>query len=823
LGPFGVFLDGKPVSGFVSDKVRALLAYLVTESDRAHRRETLAGLLWPNVPEALARNSLRTALVNLRSMIGDRTADPPLLHISRTSLQFNSNSDAWCDAMAFSQLVRCSSGPLPETEHIPSLEQAAELYRGGFLEGLSMADSVAFEHWALITREQLQRQLLETLYRLAAFHEQRSDYAKALPLVWRQVELEPWREEAQRQLLRVLASSGQRGAALTQYEALQRLLADELGIEPEAPTKALYEHIRTAPEAIVLPSGTERSDATAILHNLPARNTPSIGRERELSQLAARITAPETRLITVSGPGGMGKTHLALETARRLFTNLASFQAAQANFPAGAWLVELAPVDDPGEVPLAVASALGARPLPGRELADIIVDSLQTRELLLILDNCEHLLEAVARLVSRLISHCPQLTVLATSREALRIPGEHIIEVPPMAVSLPGTNSVLAEADAEGLMGLDAVRLFAMRAAAVRPGFSVDEANAAQVAQICRRLDGMPLAIELAAARLRTLSLRDVAARLDDRFALLDRGSRVAEPRQQTLRDTVAWSYELLNQQEQTLFDRLSVFRGGFTLRAAEGVCIGSGVLEGTVLDLLSDLIDKSMVAMRLTGTRDRPQAGGDETRYELLETMRQYAAERLAERGEDGAISARHARYYADLAEQVEPQLHAWDDWVTPIGRLNAEVDNLATAVRWSLATDQPEIALRISGALREWYWTHPYGQQFHVWTRAALKADTDVAPQYRAKALNTLSMSAWGKGDTDLGQKLAGEAVLLAGQAEDHKVMLRALYELGRAMYNAGQRERAAALFEQSRDISLEYGHHIGAIEASTWLAFL
>jgi tetratricopeptide (TPR) repeat protein len=285
----------------------------------------------------------------------------------------------------------------------------------------------------------------------------------------------------------------------------------------------------------------------------------------------------------------------------------------------------------------------------------------------------------------------------------------------------------------------------------------------------------------------------------------------------------VAWSYDLLDQTEQTLFDRLSVFRGGFTLKAAEGVCVGGGVPEGTVLDLLADLVDKSMVTMRVTGARGRPQTGGGETRYELLETMRQYAVERLAERGETDAVSARHARYYADFAEQVDPQLHAWDDWVTPIRRLNAEVDNLATAVRWSLAHDRPEIALRVGGALREWFWTHPYGPQFHSWTRAALDADAEVAPQVRAKALNTAAFRAYFQGHADLAQELAGEAALLAGQAKDHKVLARALFELARATRSAGQRERAAALFEQSRDISLECGHHIGAIEAATQLAFL
>jgi predicted ATPase/DNA-binding SARP family transcriptional activator len=819
LGSPEVILDGEPATGFVSDKARALLFYLAVEADRGQRRETLAGLLWPDYPERSARTNLSNTLSNLRTVLGDRGANlangearQPFLLVSRETIQFNAGSDYWLDVRAFDERV------IHAPVRVQHGEKTVALYRGHFLEGFSLSDSPAFEQWALVLRERLQHQMGVALEGLGAAYEELGDYAHAQTIARRQLELEPWHEGAHRALMCALALSGERASALAQYEACAQTLEQELGAVPSPETAALYEQIR---DGSLTSEGAEaRREAQTDLprHNLPARITSFIGRERELSQLTAQITDPETRLVTVVGPGGMGKTRLALEAARRLLNGSPSAQAAQGWFPAGAWLVELSPVGDPKGVSLAVASALGARPQQGRELADILVDSLQTRELLLVLDNCEHLLAGVARLVSHLLSRCPQLTVLATSREALRIPGEQIVEVPPMAVSLPGTDPVLSQVDAENALGSDAVQLFAARAAAVRPGFAVDEGNAVDVGHICRRLDGMPLAIELAAARLRALSLQEVAARLDDRFALLDRGSRVAEPRQQTLENTVAWSYGLLDQREQILFDRLSVFRGGFTLGAAEALCAGGDVPQGAVLDLLADLVDKSMVAMR--GAQD----GDGETRYELLETMRQYAAERLAECGEAGAVSGRHARHYAAFAEQVDPQLHAWDDWVTPIRRLHAEVDNLAAAMRWSLANDEPEVALRIGGALREWTWTHPYGQQFINWTQTALEADADVAPQVRAKALNTLAMWAWGeRSDAGLGQELAREAVLLARRAEDPKVLLRALYELGRHMVTAGQHDRAASLFEQSRDISLEYGHHIGAVEASTWLAAL
>jgi len=624
LGSPEVILDGEPATGFVSDKARALLFYLAMEADRAQRRETLAGLLWPDYPERSARTNLSNALSNLRTVLADRGANDvrePYLLVSRETIQFNAGSDYWLDTRAFDERVK----------HAPVKGQQGEktvtLYRGRFLEGFSLSDSPAFEQWALIIRERLQQQMGVALKGLGATYEELGDYARAQTVARRQLELEPWHEGAHRALMRALALSGERASALAQYEACAQTLEQELGAAPSPETAALYEQIRDG--GLTSEGAESRREARTDLprHNLPARITSFIGRERELSQLTAQITDPETRLVTVVGPGGMGKTRLALEVARRQLASLSSSQAAPASFPAGAWLVELSPIGDPGEVPLAVASALGARPQQGRELVDILVDSLQTRELLLVLDNCEHLLAGVARLVSHLVSRCPQLTVLATSREALRIPGEQIVEVTPMAASLSGSDPVLAQVDIESALGSDAVQLFAARAAAVRPGFATDESNVADVVNICRRLDGMPLAIELAAARLRALSLQDVAARLDDRFALLDRGSRVAEPRQQTLRNAVAWSYDLLDRTEQALFDRLSVFRGGFTLRAAEGVCAGGGIPEGAVLDLLADLVDKSMVAMR--GVRD----GDGETRYELLETMRQYAGERLAER----------------------------------------------------------------------------------------------------------------------------------------------------------------------------------------------
>jgi len=372
LGSPEVILDGEPATGFVSDKARALLFYLAMEADRAQRRETLAGLLWPDYPERSARTNLSNALSNLRTVLADRGANDvrePYLLVSRETIQFNAGSDYWLDTRAFDERVK----------HAPVKGQQGEktvtLYRGRFLEGFSLSDSPAFEQWALIIRERLQQQMGVALKGLGATYEELGDYARAQTIARRQLELEPWHEGAHRALMRALALSGERASALAQYEACAQTLEQELGAAPSPETAALYEQIRDG--GLTSEGAESRREARTDLprHNLPARITSFIGRERELSQLTAQITDPETRLVTVVGPGGMGKTRLALEVARRQLASLSSSQAAPASFPAGAWLVELSPVGDPDGVPLAVASALGARPQQGRELADILLDA----------------------------------------------------------------------------------------------------------------------------------------------------------------------------------------------------------------------------------------------------------------------------------------------------------------------------------------------------------------------------------------------------------------------------------------------------------------
>ena len=503
----------------------------------------------------------------------------------------------------------------------------------------------------------------------------------------------PMREPLAGLLMRALRAAGRRGAALEVYEQTRERLADQLGVDPSAELAAL--HLEILRDEPVLDHRT----------NLRAELTSFVGRDAELARVAALLRAH--RLVTLTGPGGAGKTRLAAEAAR-----------AELNaMPGGVWLVELAPVTDPAEVPSAVLAALGLReqallaargPLGGLadEQADALgrlLAALAGQRALLVLDNCEHLVAAAAALADRVLAACPQVRIMATSREPLNITGEALWTVGPLTLPPdPAVSSfdsaeragVRACADTDTATGLDAfasVRLLTQRARAVRPGFGVTAGNAPAVARICRALDGMPLAIELAAARLRTMDPEQVAARLDDRFQLLTGGSRTAMPRHQTLRAVVDWSWDLLDDAERALWRRFSVFTGGATLEAAEQVCADPAIATGPatapaaiagpapewILDLLTALADKSLLTVR---------HGPDGARYRMLEIIRAYGQERLAEAGEREQLRAAHARYFTGLAEASQDHLLGAEqlDWLR---RLADDQDNLHAAIRGAVA----------------------------------------------------------------------------------------------------------------------------------------
>ena len=449
-----------------------------------------------------------------------------------------------------------------------------------------------------------------------------------------------------------------------------------------------------------------------------------------------RLLDPGTRLVTLTGPGGVGKTRLALAAAR----------AAGGAFPDGVVFVPLAALADPGPVPAAVAQALGLREAADSPSLPAVHVVLRDARLLLVLDNCEHVLDACAALADALLQGCPRVTILATSRAPLGVAGEVPWRVLPLAV--PADSGAAAPGAASVVARHDAVRLFADRARTVQPAFAVTEQNAAAVARLCRRLDGLPLALELAAARVRVLTVDELLRRLDDRFRLLTGGGRTAPPRHQTLRALVEWSYGLLDEPDRRLFDRLGVFAGGFTLAATERVAGGGGLAAGEVLDGLTRLVDQSLV---------QPEPGPDGVgRYRLLETLRQYAAERLAAAGETEALARRHADHFVVLAESAEPALLG-PDQATWLDRLEAELDDVRAALRWCVDRGQAERGLRLAGALWKFWHVRWYRSEGRRWLETLLTLPEPRPPDgpqetagprpaaVRAKALFAAGLLAW------------------------------------------------------------------------------
>jgi predicted ATPase/DNA-binding CsgD family transcriptional regulator len=510
-------------------------------------------------------------------------------------------------------------------------------------------------------------------------------------------------------------------------------------------------------------------------------------------------------------------------------------------YPDGVWLAELAGLSAGDLVPHAVATALGVKERPGQPLTVTLGEFLRAKQTLLVVDNCEHLLEATAGLVDILLDSCPHLRILATSREALDVTGEVRWIVPPLSVPEPqGTPSSEDSSSSEGLEGYESVRLFIERAKGRAPNFSLSLQNAPAVAEICWRLEGIPLAIELAAARVGTLSLEQISERLVGSLELLTRGGRTAVPRQRTLKGTLDWSYDLLSETEQTLFDRLSVFTGGWTLEAAEAVGAGEGVEEGEVLDLLSGLVEKSLVMVR----------GGDPggARYRLLEPVRQYALDKLEESGEAEEARRRHAEFFLGLAEKAEPQLRASVD-VEWFERLEAEHDNLRAALSWALQREGGELGLRLAGALGHFWQARGYGGEGQRWIEEVLEKGSGAPAPVRTKALqfagwmaldqgdfdrawsaaeeglrlcdeagiggvvaasfkNTLGRVAASRGDYDLATELNEEGLGLCREAEDMRQVAWSLLLLGKTSGGRGDIDRAKQFYEEGLALSREVG---------------
>src|SRR5215207_129980 len=540
-----------------------------------------------------------------------------------------------------------------------------------------------------------------------------------------------------------------------------------------------------------LSTGRRHKFSSTPSHNLPALRSSFVGREREIEEVERELTM--TRLLTLTGVGGSGKTRLALEVARDLLEA----------YPNGVWLVELAPLSEEVLVPKAVAETLKVPERPAEPLADTLAEVLRDRELLLILDNCEHLLEATARLADSFLDSCPRVRIMATSREAIGVEGEMRWVVPPLSVPEPqGTPS------SEELDAYESVRLFLERARGRNPSFSLSPQNAPAVAEICLTLEGIPLAIELAAARVGTLSIEQISQRLEDSLKLLTGGSKTQMAKQRTLRRALDWSFELLSEEEMELFGRLSVFAGGWTLEASEAVGAGGDVEEGEVLDLLSELVDKSLVV-----ARERQESG---VRYRMLEPIRQYAREKLEEGGEGEEARRRHATFFLALAEEAEPRLRGPED-VEWLERLETEHDNLRVALSWTLERGDAELALRLGGALGIFWHTHGHQGEGRKWLEAALAKDDRASVAARLKALEALFWLTYDQSDLDRAEAVAQEGLKLSNEAEVEGSLAASFRTmLAGPTWVRGDYEGAKELLEESLALSREADDKVKIVDA-------
>jgi predicted ATPase/DNA-binding SARP family transcriptional activator/DNA-binding CsgD family transcriptional regulator/Tfp pilus assembly protein PilF len=785
-------------------KAGSLLKVLALSPGHRLHREQAMELLWPNLHKEAALNNLHYAL-----HVARRTLEPAALASSNAAsryLQLRSeqltlcpDSPLWVDLEAFEEAgATARHSPLEPA----AFRAAIDLYAGELLP------EDRYEPWVEERRAEQRELYLSLLLELATLYEERKEFELGIETLGRVVAEEPTHERARVGLMRPYALSGRRREALRHYERLREALLKEFGREPEAATTRLQQEIwaGTFPPADSVPAaGFPPEDdaptspaAAARMHNLPIARTSFIGREIETLEVKRLLAM--TRLLTLTGAGGCGKTRLALEVAGDLI----------GAYPDGMWLVDLAPLSEAELVPQAVSQVLGVREQPGRPLLETLEDALRSKKMLLVVDNCEHLVEAVVGLVDALLDSCPGLRVLATSREPLNAAGEVNWLVPSLTV--PNARQEESYTPQE-LEGYESMRLFVERASRHDPSFELTLSNGQAVAQVCRRLEGIPLAIELAAGRMEVLSAEQLASRLEDFLKLLT-GGRTADPRHRTLRATLEWSYELLDEVEQALFRRLSVFAGGWTLEAAEDVCSGDGVDQDDVLELLSGLVNKSLVVV---------EAGEDRVpRFRMLEPVRQYSQERRQDSGTAERVRERHARYFLALAQEAEPELDGADQTLW-MDRLGTDHDNLRATLSWAFEGGEVELGLRLAGALRLFWVARSDYSEGRRWCEEGLKRGDSAPQSVRANALVGAGFFMATLGDLELAIERLEESLALHRQVGDRRGAATCVRLLGSTMFELGDWKRAEALLEEGLVLARESGSIRDTCNTLSSLAYL
>lgn len=697
LGPPQIHLDDTSLT-LERRKGIALLAYLAVEGAR-HTRASLSALLWPDQEGSKAYKNLRQILWELGQSMGEGW-----IAADRESIGLSQERDIWLDVREFESRLTEGQREIDVSRRVALLSESAKLYRNLFLTGFSLRDAHPFNDWAFAKSEELRHQLGRALFTLSNDYCALGQAEQAIPYARRLIILDPLDEASHRQLMQVYMQAGQHNAALKQYQACEQLLRKELGIDPQPETRELYKKIR---KRDIKPARVERPTESILPpHNLPLQLSSFIGREKEQRDIAKLVV--RNRLVTLVGTGGIGKTSLALQVGHRLLNE----------HPDGVWFVALDSLSDPALVPQTVAAVFDIRERSDRPILELLTHALSMKTILLILDNSEHLLDACAQLITALLQACPNLKILATSREALAMAGEAIYRIPSLSVPEHRKLSL------EKLSEYEAIRMFAERAALVQSTFQLTEKNIRAVAAICRKVDGIPLAIELAAARVNILQVDEILHQLEESFQLLANQSRTTSPRHQTLQASMDWSWGLLDEVERVFLRQLSIFAGGWTLEAAQAVC------DGNVLDLTSALVKKSLIVVQQTS---------HDTRYRFHEIVRQYASKKLIESGDKNRLHTWHLGYFLGLAEQAELELRGPSlvDWME---RLNEERNNLRIALHWADKIDV-EAGLYLSSRLMR-YWESSNLPEGRRWLENFInKPGSKDFPLARAHALNTYS----------------------------------------------------------------------------------
>lgn len=768
FGPMRVLVGDQPLPAVRSRKALWLLALLTLRHGRPVAREWLASTLWPDTDLSVAFTNLRPVMWELRRALGDQAFR--LRSPDRVTVILDIEG-AEVDLAAFDAAIRQGS---PE-----AFERALALYRGPLLEGCP-------EEWTPQERNAREQDCVHALQTLGDSAFAAGEFGRAVEYYQRLITFDPWRDAPRRGLMNALAKSGDVNAALQTYRNFANTLRSEAGLSPDEQTTALYTRLRAQTrqrhaDSAPAKSPPEATEAT-VSGYLPHALTTLFGREDERLEVAGLLR--QRRLVTLLGPGGIGKTRLATSLAKETV----------GEYPGGVWLISLEELNDERLVAGQIAATLGIREEAETDPLKSLVQRLRRTSLLLVLDNCEHLLPGVVAVCAHLLRECGELRILATSRETLGIMGEKVYLVPPLAVPDPTGLPQGTATRLRVLQSYEGVQLFMDRAQAVNATFELTSDNAAVIAQICARLEGVPLAIEFAAARMKAMTAEQVAERLHDHLRLLNTGNRSAASRQQTLRATLDWSYALLGLQERILLRRASIFAGGWTLEAAEQVASQDGIDAVEIAEIQSALADKSMIRF------DEPTG-----RFHLLETVRQYAAEKLAESEEAAAVAMRHREWALRLVLSAEaamkgPEQGRWLD------RLESERSNLRAAL--ASCDADPRIGLLLAGSLwRFWYIRGPHSEGSEQLELALSRRCEDEAAQ--AKAWYGRGCLAYSRTDQPLARRCIYAALELQRRLGNRLGVAEALNVLGNIEASQSDNEAARYHYEASLEIRRELGH--------------